>query len=334
VRGWKSSILIVLVLGWTQLARAQLVPVPCTLVEGESAAIIAARFGVSIGDLAELNENTDLEALAPGTEIAVGYGERIEHRVARGETLLRIAHHYGVTATDIARWNALSDPRRMRADATLVIYAWPRIPPSSSIGGPSHGALQNGVRLRPARFWEIHDRDRAFVTRDAAIALERGFQSVLSHFADSPRIEIRDASVEHGGPLYGHHSHQSGRDIDIAYYRRSCRGTCVHHRVAPADLDAERQWRLLEPWLRADLVEYVFVDHALQEPLYQAARAAGATTAELARWFQYPGDAERHVGVIRHADGHRDHFHVRFACAAHDRECGPRRRGDEIPDAD
>src|SRR6185369_6913798 len=105
-------------------------------------------------------------------EIAVGYGERIEHRVARGETLLRIARHYGVAATDVARWNGLTEPRRLRADARLLIYAWPRILPSASVGRPSGGTLENGVRLRDEPFWQVHDRDRAFMTRDAAAMLD------------------------------------------------------------------------------------------------------------------------------------------------------------------
>jgi len=323
-----------LVLGWTAPTAAQLVPVPCTLVEGESLALVAQRFGVTIADLAELNRDTELSALQPGTQISVGYGERTEHRVSRGETLLRIARRYGVTATDIARWNDLEDPRRLRADATLVIYAWPHIPPSSSIGRPSRGSLENGVQLTSSRLWEVHDQARAYMTRHAVAALSQAFELVRSRWPHAPRVEIRDASTEHGGPLFGHHSHQSGRDIDIAYFRRACSGTCLHHHVAPDDLDAERQWAVLETWLRADVLDYVFIDHALQEPLYRAARASGATAAELARWFQWPGDAERRVGIIRHAHGHSDHMHVRFACASHDLECGPRRAGDEVPEGD
>ena len=335
MRWWLTTSLFALTLAWTAEAHAQLVPVPCTLVEGETLAGVARRFGVSMSELAELNDERDLASIGPGTEIAVGYGERTEYRVAPGETLLRIARRYGVTATDIARWNELSDRRRMRDGTGLVIYAFPHIPPSSSIGRPSHGSLQNGVQLRTTRFWEVHDRSRAFMTRDAVAALQRAFEAVGARWPGSPRIEVRDASVEHGGPLHGHHSHQSGRDVDLAYYRRACSGTCVHHRVSPDDLDAERQWAVLETWLRADVVEYVFIDHALQEPLYRAARAGGATSAELARWFQWPGDADRHVGIIRHAHGHQDHLHVRFACAEHDRECGPHRTGgDETPDAD
>ena len=52
---------------------------------------------------------------------------------------------------------------------------------------------------------------------------------------------------------------------------------------------------------------------------------------ELARWFQWPHGRDQQAGIIRHAPGHRDHVHVRFACAAHDRECAPDRRGTELP---
>ena len=315
---------VLLVLGLPSEGFAQLVRVPCVMAEGETVDAIASRFHVTLDDLAELNRDTNLEQVEPGVELAVGWGERVEHRVARGDTLLRLARRYGVSATDISRWNTLGDPRRLRADTTLVIYAWPHIPPSSSIGRPSRGRLENGLQLRNGPYWEIHDRARAYMTRDAALALERGYRAAAERFPGTPRIEIRDASVEHGGPLRGHHSHQSGRDIDVAYFRVGCSRACTHGRVSPDQLDAARQWAVLEAWLRAGAVEYVFIDHALQEPLYRAARAAGATQEELARWFQWPSEAERHVGVIRHAHGHRDHMHVRFACAEHDELCGGR----------
>jgi LysM repeat protein len=308
-----------------------LVTVPCVLIEGETIAEVAVRFGVTPDDLAELNRDTNLSDASVGTEIAVGIGERVEHTVARGETMLRLARRYGVTATDLGRWNSITDARRLRAGARLVIYAWPHLPPSSSIGRPSAGSLEHAVRLRSSPSCVVHDRERAFVTREVATALDAGLRAVREAFPRTPRIEIRDASIEHGGPLAGHHSHQSGRDIDVAYYRHHCDELCAHGRVEPGDLDAERLYSLLVGWLRSGALDYVFIDYDLQGPLYRAAQAHGATYGELARWFQWPHGRDRQAGIIRHASGHRDHMHLRFACGSHDRECRPDRSGTELP---
>jgi LysM repeat protein len=304
-----------------ETAHAELVRVPCVLAESESVEAVATRFHVSMDDLALLNEGVDLTHATAGTELVVGFAERIEHRVVRGDTLLRLGRRYGVSVDDITRWNAIADAARVRAGATLVIYVRPAIPPSASIGRPSDGSLERGVRLRPSPGFVVHDPSRAFVTRDVASWMADGFAAVARRYPSSSRVEVRDASLEHGGRLREHRSHQTGRDIDLVYFQDRCRETCAFHRVNPDSLDAERQWALLEAWLRAGVVEYVFIDHALQAPLYEAARAAGATREELSRWFQYPRDEEQRYGVIRHVRGHRDHLHVRFVCAAHDLRC-------------
>jgi len=93
--------------------------------------------------------------------------------------------------------------------------------------------------------------------------------------------------------------------------------------MTPELLDAELQWTLLETWIRRDTVEYVFVDHDLQQPLYEAAREAGATRAELAAWFQWPRGPQVRAGLIRHVPRHVEHLHVRFACAARNGACVP-----------
>ena len=119
----------------------------------------------------------------------------------------------------------------------------------------------------------------------------------------------------------GHRSHQSGRDVDIAYYQTECAGPC---RLQPVDslvLDATRQWRLLRHWLVHNQVEYIFIDYALQAALYAEAVATGASKSQLARWFQYPRGPAHSGGTIRHIRGHDDHLHVRFRCAADDDEC-------------
>jgi murein endopeptidase len=63
------------------------------------------------------------------------------------------------------------------------------------------------------------------------------------------------------------------------------------------------------------------MDHALQAPLYEHARTAGVSQADLNRFFQYPRPPEERTGVIRHHPNHDDHFHVRFACHGSDPEC-------------
>ena len=132
---------------------------------------------------------------------------------------------------------------------------------------------------------------------------------------------MHDLSLRYGGPMDGHKSHQSGRDVDMTYYQRGCREQCLGHRVAPSELDADRQWQLLRHWLQRDVVEFIFVDYSLQRPLYEAALASGATAAELARWFQYPRGSAFPTGIIRHTPNHANHVHVRFRCSDGELTC-------------
>lgn len=47
--------------------------------------------------------------------------EKVTHRVAKGETMLAIANHYGVTTTQIRKWNGLRSTR-VAAGKRLVLY--------------------------------------------------------------------------------------------------------------------------------------------------------------------------------------------------------------------
>ena len=55
--------------------------------------------------------------------------------------------------------------------------------------------------------------------------------------------------------------------------------------------------------------------------LYRAAKADGASSAELRKWFQYPSGQTHPLGIVRHFPHHADHMHVRFVCPASDPEC-------------
>lgn len=191
--------------------------------------------------------------------------------------------------------------------------------PSRSTGVAHAGTLLNGVQLPRHRAYRLVDPSRAWGTSKTIDALVEAFDELAAADPAAPRVEVHDLSLAHGGRMHGHKSHQNGRDVDITYYQRTTRGVCAGRRVRPDELDARREWHLLRHWLERGQAEFIFVDYSLQRPLYEAAKASGATEHELAEWFQYPRSAEIRAGVIRHVPNHANHAHVRFRCAPQDR---------------
>jgi murein endopeptidase len=312
-----------LALGLAAPAQAELVDIPYIVARGDTGRRIARRFGLTFAELRALNGDRSLERLRAGEQLVVGRGHRHVHRVHAGESIADIAGRYRVTQAELLRWNRDLRPGRLRQGEEILIFSDREEPPSESVGEVDDGALVNGVPLPTHPGFVVRRRERTYMTIDAAEHLLRAFDDLRDRDAEAPRVQIGDASRREGGPLDQHRSHQSGRDVDINYFARRCREVCGPRRLRPEDLDAERQWRLIEPWLRAGAVEYIFIDHALQEPLYEAARRAGVTRAELSRWFQWPRAADVRFGLIRHVPSHADHMHVRFVCAAHDPSCVP-----------
>ena len=300
-------------------ASAELADIPYRVVSGDTARRIARRHGLTLAELQALNGNAPLERIRQGQQLIVGQGHLHVHRVRRGESLPDIAARYRVELRAIQRWNTLAP--RLQAGTELRIYTDHEEPPSESIGRADRGSLVNGIAVPPHPGFVVRQRTRAYMTQDAADQLLHAFDVLHDNDEDAPRVEIRDASRPHGGPLDQHRSHQSGRDVDIGYFLTRCGNTCAHRRLHPRDLDAARQWRLIETWLREGAVEYIFIDHALQEPLYEAAREAGASRAQLQAWFQWPRAADVRFGTIRHVPRHADHMHVRFNCANGDASC-------------
>lgn len=303
-------------------ASADLEPIPYIVARGDTASRIAARHGTTLAALRALNGGVDLDRLRAGQTIVVGQGRLVRHRVRTGESLGVIAERYGVHVREIAQWNERLRSDRLEVDRELRIWARRDEPRSESIGRPGDGSLLHGIVIPPHPGYRVRDRARAWVTRAVAMELAIGFDAVRARNRSAPRIEVRDASLREGGPMREHRSHQSGRDVDLTYYRRHCpEHTCARHWMTPSQLDADTQWALLETWIRRRSVEHIFVDHALQEPLRQAALEAGATRAELAAWFQFPRPPDVRVGLIRHVRRHIEHMHVRFACAPDDHRC-------------
>jgi LysM repeat protein len=304
--------------------RADMEDIPYVVARGDTGHRIARRFALRLPALAALNPDVDLEHLRPGQRLIVGHGFRHTHRVLPGEGLRTIAIRWEVDVRLLRAWNDLTSTEAPDAGDELIVFSDHDTPPSASVGRPSHGSLEHGIVIPPHDAWRVRTPSRAYVTHYVAEWLVDGFEAMHARHPDALRVEIRDASRAGGGRLREHRSHQSGRDIDIAYLRHRCPdGVCGHHWTRPSELDAEATWTLIHRWIERGLVEYVFVDRALQAPLYEAARAAGVRRVDLSAWFQYPrGEDVRH-GIIRHVPRHADHLHVRFVCAEWDAGCLP-----------
>ncbi|HEY8431430.1 MAG TPA: penicillin-insensitive murein endopeptidase [Sandaracinaceae bacterium] len=290
---------------------------------GDTASEIALRFGVTLEALLAANPGMDADRIRAGQELRIVNGlRRVVHTVRRGESLSRIAAQYEVRVDDLLRWNAGLSRDRLHAGRELVIYTAIPESRSQSIGTPHRGRLVDG-RMLPTRHpaFFVRTPSRAYGTDETVRYIVEAFEALRAADPEAPRIEVHDLSLRGGGPMNGHHSHASGRDADLAYFQRDCRDLCRFRRIGPDQLDARRQWALFEHWIERGVVELIVVDHALQRPLYEEARARGASRAELSRWFQYPRPIEDRYGLIRHHPRHADHFHVRFVCHESDEEC-------------
>lgn len=292
------------------------------IARGQTLVSIASRYGVSVSSLRELNPALDPSRLIVGRTVRVREesGRRVDYRVRRGDTLSRIATRHRVSVADLRRWNR-NVRSGLRAGSTIRLWSDVPASTSESIGAPNRGQLAHAERLPQHRGYRMRDPQRAYATLETTLWMLDAFDAVLEAHPTSPRVRVHDISRREGGRMRGHRSHQSGRDVDIAYYQKRCSGPCRFRRLQPDQLDAARQWTLLESWLRHDRVEAIFIDYRLQEPLYNEARRRGATRGQLRRWFQYPSGRTYPLGRVRHFPKHQDHLHVRFSCPDTDSRC-------------
>jgi LysM repeat protein len=92
--------------------------------EGENLYSIAARYGVTVGDIVETNNLSNINLIGVGTSLTIPVPPGEEgtiHTVQRGENLAGIAAEYGVTADDIVLANNLNDPNRVYVGQRLFI---------------------------------------------------------------------------------------------------------------------------------------------------------------------------------------------------------------------
>jgi len=305
------------------------------VVRGDHLARIAALVGTTRESLERANPSLGSPRLRPGQTLRiVGATRIVDHLTRRGETLARLASRYEVRHRDLLVWNPALRRRGLETGMTVRVYTDVRMSRSESVGAPNEGTLADGEALPAHRAYVIRNPDHSFGTHETVQWIVEAFDTALDADPNMPRLRVHDISTREGGRLSGHRSHQSGRDVDIAYFRTRCRANepCFMSRTGVEDLDVAHTWRIFRYWLERDLATAIFVDYALQASLYDYAREHGATRDELSRWFQYPRSSTTPVGVVRHFRGHADHFHVRFACPRGDDSCTEAVRREREPE--
>lgn len=294
-----------------------------TVAKGDTLGAIAAVLETSIDQLVAWNPGLDPDRIRIGQKLLTGaVGRHVEHAVQPGETVTSIVRRFEVSIRELSRWNRGLRPDHIRIGQKLTVYTNVPLSRSKSVGSPSAGRLIKGQVLPKHPGYVIRRPKAAWGTEETVHHIVGAFQQLKKRFPKAPKLRVHDLSYKGGGRMFGHRSHQSGRDVDISYFQKSCEsGVCPFRRSGPGSIDAKHNWALLKHWLDDEVLEAVFIDYKLQKTLYREAKRNGATKAELGRWFQYPRGASGVSGIIRHFPKHADHMHVRFACHGSDEEC-------------
>lgn len=194
---------------------------------------------------------------------------------------------------------------------------------SLSVGWPNHGWQVRAKRLRAAPHLAIQTKSRKHVYGHPSLVLmlQRSAKQIARSRPGSVLL-VGDLSARDGGPLAGHHSHQSGRDADVAFYARDAKGRPVKLSGFVAFdgdgkakdgsgliFDDDRNWLLVKAWARDDraAMAHVFVSNPLRGRLLRHAQKSAANRKYIAlvsALFKQPENAEPHD----------DHFHVRIRC--------------------
>jgi penicillin-insensitive murein endopeptidase len=227
---------------------------------------------------------------------------------------------------------------------------------SLSWGTHAHGALLGAVALPvEGDGYQVHPdwcvRGRSFAIEELVAGLTRAFARV-EQAAPGSTAYVGDLSLRRGGGSSMHHSHESGRDVDIFYYAvdRDGRpltelpamlrfaddgaieawssgksGRRIREPLPDGHLDVRRTWALVANLLSEPTVEvqWIFMHKPLTELLLQEAEKENADPALVAR-------AREILHQPSDAPPHDDHMHVRVFCPVASRvfgcvDKGPRR---------
>lgn len=180
----------------------------------------------------------------------------------------------------------------------------------ASLGSVSVGFVQSGRMINSVRFpdspdWTVVSPEKAWTTQETVDYLTQVIRELRARYPDAPLLRVNQISAKDGGYIRPHKSHQNGRDVDLGFYYPG--GNWVRARARENYIDLVMNWALIRALVTHADVQVILVDRRVQKVLYDHALKIGEDKAWLDSLF-HAGEQS----IIKHARGHRDHFHVRF----------------------
>ncbi|WP_224241851.1 LysM peptidoglycan-binding domain-containing protein [Hyalangium gracile] len=176
---------------------------------------------------------------------------------------------------------------------------------SVSVGFVHSGRMVNSVRFPSGEDWIVVSPDKAWTTTETVDYLTQVIRELRTRYPQAPLLRVNQLSAKDGGYLRPHKSHQNGRDVDLGFYYPG--GNAVRARAREKYIDPAMNWALVRALVTLTDVQVILVDRRVQKVLYDHALKSGEDKAWLDSLF-HAGEGS----IIKHARGHRDHFHVRF----------------------
>ena len=318
------------------------------VIPGDRLDTIAVRYGVTRKALQRWNKlDPKKSVIRVGQKLKVYANHvppprrQISYTVKKGDTWGKIAKKHGVEEKLLRRWNK-KVPRKFKYGTELRLWveqeesrpkrkggkgssraALPTVTVSSngySVGKPNRGKLVNGVLLpENEKLYTRRNPDGLYGTSHTIGNLQHAIAVWRQETDYSGQLVVSAISKKHGGRFRPHKSHQTGRDVDIRLPVRKG----IDHTLAQnsKEIDWDATWSLVQALLETKQVQYIFLEYSRQKRLFAAAKRAGVSEKQLSSWIQYPNRPKTNNGIVRHAEGHTSHMHVRFNCGPTETRC-------------
>ncbi|QDE96327.1 peptidoglycan-binding protein LysM [Myxococcus xanthus] len=176
---------------------------------------------------------------------------------------------------------------------------------SMAVGFAHSGRLVNARQFPQGDDWIVVTPAGAWATEETVNYLAEAIRDVRARFPNAPPLRVNGMSHKEGGYMRPHKSHQNGRDVDVGFYYPTV--DPIRTRAREHVIDVGMNWEFIRSVLVKTDVQMILVDRRVRKVIYDHAVRAGEDKAWLDSIFN-----DGPTGVVRHARGHRDHFHIRF----------------------